>query len=160
MDLITRQFERAELIVDAELMLEDKNEGQVRFSGASPSTPTSNCLKVMLSDIASGGIGAQSDTFMPRNCKATIIIRDPLTNGMDQAGVPLHEVLFKEEVCIRRCDLMSRKPTYLLGLSFESRSDELQDHINSFLDRISESLRELGIQRLRDLEGKDSAELN
>ncbi len=66
-------------------------------------------------DVSAGGIGLQSEFFIPRNIRMTIQVQ------VDSGAGPR---AFRVPVTSRRCKLIDHKPTYLVGTQFFDAAGE------------------------------------
>ncbi len=66
-------------------------------------------------DVSGGGIGLQSEFFIPRNIRMTIQVQ------VDSGAGPR---AFRVPVTSRRCKLIDHKPTYLVGMQFFDAAGE------------------------------------
>lgn len=151
-DLTTRRFERREVILDAEFVIDPKQRDQICFSSSNPNALNPYTIKVTMADIAEGGVGTQTSTFLPRMAYGVIRVIDPRTNNCDKESHDNAVILFEHKVCVRRVELTSRIPTFFVGMSFEQVTPDLLDQMEQFMDKISESMRLSMQERLQDME--------
>ena len=147
-ELSVRQFERTEVVLDAEFELAPECRGQVRFSGRSSASKGTTALRVTVSDVGLGGMGVQVPMFLPRMTVGTIRVFDPAPAGVALSGEPVHAVAFECVLRVRRCELTSRVPTYFVGFSFEKAEADLAAKLGALMERVGTSMRRLALERL------------
>jgi len=142
-DLTIRQFERNDVTLDGEFEVAAAHQGQVAFSGRNSAVVDARTVRITVSDIGAGGIGFQAPIFLPRMLSGVLRIFDlhePC--GAPEGGVT-RRIAFEHAVRVRRCELTSQVPSYLVGSSFEGADDRLDAELAALMERITSSMRRL-----------------
>ncbi|MFG0331083.1 MAG: hypothetical protein ACF8PN_14425 [Phycisphaerales bacterium] len=149
---MVRRFERRELILDAEFEVMGSSREQVEFTNVVDAMVNPRTVRVTMCDIAEGGVGVQGPVFLPRMTEGVVRVFDPADAEILAAAGASPEPAFSHPVRVRRCDMISRGPTYFIGLSFENPAADLASVLDGFIDRVSESLQAVALERLRRME--------
>ena len=157
-DLSLRQFERFEVVLDAELEICQEHRSQLTFTGRAMS-PGPNKLRATISDIGAGGLSMQTQVYLPRMCEATVRLYEPAPTEEGSEGLADRAVVFEQRVRVRRCEMTTQVPHFLVGLSFEHQDAEAAEKFKVALEHISTSMQQQARQRLEDTnqEGLDVA---
>lgn len=121
--LTTRQHERASIELDAEFIVGEKHSGQVRFSPSS-SAQNKQTARGVASDVSPGGMGLHLQQFLPRGCEGTVRIY-----GRPGGNSVWREVIFEQQVVVRRVFLESHEPQYRIGMSFADPGPGLAEQV-------------------------------
>ncbi len=121
-DLIVREHERLACRHDALLHIES---GRVVLSGAGSDGP--DTLPAEVVDCSAGGVGLQTDVFLPRGCPLRLRISHP---DLPALNAPLR---------IQRVTMTSREPTYYLGAAFVDLDPQQDDALQRLLQRLRAS---------------------
>ena len=78
-------------------------------------------------DASESGLGFVGELFVPRGCLVRIDIRNPLNTD---------ESLLKTRLCIKRVQMIDRRPGYLVGGVFDDDSEEFTTRLTGFLATI------------------------
>jgi len=152
----SRIHERLEVCLEARLRIASDSSEQLRFSGAAPSAVDDATIHVTVIDVGKGGIGMQAPVYLPRMALAYIEILEP-RNTVAAAEDPAESaVLFVHLVRVRRCQMTSHLPTYLVGTAFESPDGDLTDQVDRFMHRLTEILPGVAHHRLQTLDEEAS----
>jgi hypothetical protein len=120
--LTVRQHERAGIQVPVEFAVCQEHRQQVRFSPQS-AAPDHHIMQATALDISPGGLGLESRHFLPRMCEGLIRITDG------------NEILLEQRAKVRRVYLTGREPRYMIGLSFLSPPDDIEQRIATVVAR-------------------------
>ena len=115
--LRTRQHERYKIELPVEFVVCDKHHSQVRFSAVS-SAVDNRALRGTSIDISRGGMAFSCCQLIPRMCEGSLCVFDPAPVGTRSDGTPILQLVFKQRVKVRRVQMTSQEPTYLVGVSF------------------------------------------
>lgn len=121
--LVVRQHERLLCSLRAHLSVAEANASQVSI--ARTIGDGSGAIEVELVDCSRGGLGIQSSLFLPRSCQLVVrLIPD------DSRGIPNDLELL---VRVQRASMISRTPTYYLGVSFRVPGPPQIDRVERLL---------------------------
>ncbi len=112
-----RQHERREIELPVEFVVCDEHRSQVRFSSVS-SAGDDGALRGTSIDISPGGLALASRQFVPRRCEGVIRLFDPTPVGTRGDGTPILQIVFEQPAKVRQIRMLSREPTYFVGVSF------------------------------------------
>ncbi len=112
-----RQHERFEIELPMQFIVCDEHRSQVRFSSVS-STVDDGVLQGTSIDISPGGMAFFCRQFLPRMCEGSLHVFDPAPVGTRGDGTPILQLVFEQRVKIRRVQMTSDEPTYVVGVSF------------------------------------------
>ncbi len=112
-----RQHERWEIELPVEFVVGDEHRSQVRFSSVS-SAVDDGTLRGTSIDISPGGLALASRQFVPRRCEGVIRLFDPTPVGTRGDGTPILQIVFEQPAQVRQIRMLSREPTYFVGVSF------------------------------------------
>ncbi len=115
--LRVRQHRRRDVELPVEFVVAEEHRAQVRFS-ASSSAADHHAVRGTSLDVSPGGMGITTRQFVPRMCEGSLRVYDPNPLGTKSDGTPIREVVFEHRVKVRRVQMVSPEPTYLIGLSF------------------------------------------
>lgn len=101
-----RQFVRHETRVSARMEIHPEDVEQFRLSFPDAASG----LAVV--DVSEGGLGLQSDFFIPRNMRLALHVN----LGEPEQDSPARDL--KIQAACRRCTMLDHKPTYLIGMQF------------------------------------------
>ena len=133
--LTVRHFERRTIDFPAEFAVCEEHQGQVRFSPTS-SAQDRHAIAVRCVDMSPGGVGMQSDIYLPRMCEGVLRVFDPTPVGTREDGTPILNIALEHRVKIRRVYMTGEMPEYFVGTSFIDADSALQDCV----ERLVESL--------------------
>jgi hypothetical protein len=132
--LTTRQFERREMNLSAELIIAPEHRTQVKFSAMS-NAADQHVVRGRATDVSPGGVGFTCRQFLPRMTEATLRIFDSKPVGTARDGTPIHEVIFEQRVKVKRAYMTSHEPTYSLGTAFIDSPPDIDDRIAAIFAR-------------------------
>lgn len=112
-----RQHERCEIELPVEFVVCDEHRSQVRFGSVS-SVVDNGALRGTSIDISPGGLALVSRQFVPRRCEGVIRLFDPTPVGTRDDGTPILQIVFEQLAKVRQIRMLSREPTYFVGVSF------------------------------------------
>lgn len=130
--LQTRSFERMEVVLPAEFEICAEDCGQVSIARSAPGQRTDRIMIVTVVDLAVGGIGVHSRTFMPRGLRGTI-------RFLGDHSSPDADSLFSRRVEVKRVRMVTREPQYLVGLGFHEGENLDAMTIEGLIKRIASS---------------------
>lgn len=137
--LTVRQHEREGASVPFEFVVSPTQASQVRFSTSSTAIGP-QMIRGEAMDISAGGMGLQCRQFLPRLCEGTVRVFAPQSDPPGAlGGTDELELMFEQQVKVRRVRLIGREPAYSLGVAFMDGGPALDQKIASLLDRVQRS---------------------
>jgi hypothetical protein len=129
--LRVRQHERAEIDLDADLVIGEAHRAQLRFSSAS-GIQEAFVVPCRVDDLSTGGAGLLSSQFVPRQISGTLRIYG--TDDLHKpSGMGHRRVILERAVRIRRVSMRDLEPTYALGVSFDDADAGLGQRVQQVL---------------------------
>jgi hypothetical protein len=107
--LTVRHHDRHTLSLRAELIIVSAQRGHVRLGTKHASASNDHTLRVVVRDASRGGLGVESEVFLPRMTQATVRV---------YADADATRLLLEREVRVRRTVMATEQPSYALGLQF------------------------------------------
>ena len=114
--LRVRQHKRSDIDLPVEFVVAERDRPQVRFSASSPAESESVIRGISI-DISPGGMGFNSEVYLPRGCEGSLRVLDPLPTGQRPDGTTLYEVFFSQRVKVRRVRMIEGG-AFFIGVSF------------------------------------------
>jgi len=124
-----RQFKRQDVSLRGVLRVHEDDRAQIHFSNTLESALSGKQMQVTVIDIGYGGLGLQTDVFIPRQARFEIEVFKKSTPGNDKDS---GEILLKEQITAKRYSMVSRDPRYFVGMGFDSVSVDLKSHLDEF----------------------------
>lgn len=109
--LTSRTTERRDVFLPGEFEVVAESGAQVCFASRAPGQRSDRCIAVTVVDLATGGLGLHTETYLPRGTRG--IVRLPRKNA--QTGQIEH---IERVVEIRRAKMVTRQPLYSAGAAF------------------------------------------
>lgn len=85
-------------------------------------------IDVFITDASRGGLGIESNVFMPRGCRLKIRVQAAAQGA-------IHDLTLR----VQRVTMLDRKPTYYLGLSFVSKGPDNDLGVGILLEQARQS---------------------
>ncbi len=124
-----RQFKRQDVSLRGVLLVHEDDRAQVKFSNTLESALSGKQIRVTVIDIGYGGLGLETDVFIPRQARFEIEVFKKSTLDKDKDS---GSILIKENITAKRCSMVSRDPRYFVGMGFDSVSVDLKSHLDEF----------------------------
>jgi c-di-GMP-binding flagellar brake protein YcgR len=150
--LTVRQHEREGILVPVELIIGGASAAQVRLSPSS-NARTAHTIRGEAVDISSGGMGLRCRHFVPRMCEGTLRVFAPSTNRTGDEGSGDGELMFEQQIKVRRVVLIGREPAYALGVAFVDPTPDLDRRIDELFGRLQHSSAKGVVKRVGETGG-------
>ena len=128
--LSVRQHERGKIRLPIEFIVSDEHREQVRFSSSS-SAVRPHEIQGMVTDISRGGLGFDSQLYLPRMCEGKVRIFDGATTVSQIDPVPTPQPILETRVKIKRVLLQGQDPSYQIGIAFLDPPDNIEELIQN-----------------------------
>lgn len=126
--LTTRTTERQDVFLPGEFEVIAESGMQVSFASRAPGQRSDRCIAVTVVDLATGGMGLHTETYLPRGTRG--IVRLQRKNTETGLTEPIERV-----VEIKRAKMVTRQPLYTAGAAFTGldgfSAQEIQDMVQA-----------------------------